>query len=87
MTKIYTYNKPSMKNWQRGKLYATSIEFYKRERRGKVFYGAIINYFIPDNNRFTERSYRFKDKKEGNEFFLKIKKEFLGLRLIEERDD
>lgn len=87
MTKIYTYNKPDMRNFKDGQLYATSIEFYKRERRGQVFYGVVITYFIPDNNRFTEMSKRFKDEKEGNEFFLKMKKNFPGLHLIEEIED
>lgn len=87
MTKIYTYNKPDMRTLKDGQLYATSIEFYKRERRGQVFYGVVITYFIPDNNRFTEMSQRFKDEKEGNEFFLKMKKNFPGLRLIEEIED
>lgn len=87
MTKIYTYDKPDAKAWKNNEMHITSIEFYERERRGKIYYGAVFTWMIHWNNRFTTTSKRFKTKEEGNKFFLQLKKNLSGLKLIEVIDD
>lgn len=85
MTSIYTFDKPNKYDDRFD--YISSIEFYARNRRGKMYYGVILTMFKPSNNSFYDTSVRFNSKEEGREYFKKMKKELPGLRKIQTIDD
>ena len=87
MTKIYTCKRPTKEDINRGGNFITTIEFYERERRGKIYYGVIFNYFVSDKNCFTSSSKKFNSKEEGNNYFKEIKRNVKGLKLKEIIDE